>query len=82
MIRVSLLLMGLLLAGCGTDEDTDTPVFGLIEGPSLGHEQPQEELISGQPLVLSVTATDPDGVSAVQAQYRTEGDLVSGRART
>lgn len=63
----------LLLACSGTGKDGDDTGVGLA-GPTLSHT-PATELVEGTPTTLDVTATDPDGVSAVVVFHRIEGEI-------
>lgn len=52
---------------------TDTGPSDVPLGPEMSYSLPTEALRDGDSLPLSVTASDPDGVSTVQVQYRTTG---------
>ena len=65
-----ILLLISLVACKGDKQDTGSgPVY---EGPTLEHTQPSGDIIDGDPLTLTVSASDPDGVSGVTLSYRRE----------
>ncbi|TNE89904.1 MAG: hypothetical protein EP330_10055 [Deltaproteobacteria bacterium] len=75
--RLSALCLVLALVGCnggGEDTDTGTPVE--VAGPTLAHEAPTGVFVEGDSVLLTVTATDPEGVFQVQGSWRRAGSAV------
>jgi len=57
------------LTGCNGDgKDSAEPAVAV--GPEMSHTEPSDNLIEGEPLSLSVTAEDDDGVEQITLYYR------------
>lgn len=64
----------LALAACNGPEDTDTDLGPAPSGPELSWtDQPGDTLVEGTPLLVSIEATDDDGVDDITVYFRTEG---------
>lgn len=63
-----------LLVGCprSQETDTDTDVVEVNDGPALAHTPAAGPLLQGQPLLVSVEATDADTVEQVTLYFRTQ----------
>jgi len=70
-----LALSGTIVVGCDGGQDTDTDVPDAPTGPELAWtDQPSDTLVQGEPLSLTVSATDEDGVATVTAYYKTTSE--------
>lgn len=61
----------LLLVACSGPDDKETGPQ--LTGPTLAHTAPASTL-AGEPLAVTVTATDDDGVRAVSLYHRVQGE--------
>lgn len=64
-------MIWLLLLACSKDETEDSQVE--LVGPELAHTPSAAAVLVGEPIPVSVTAEDPDGVGELKLYYRTEG---------
>ena len=62
-----------LLGACKGKDDGDTAKSSPAVPPDIAHTPPAGPLVEGEPLSLSATVTDDDGVQLVDVLYRTEG---------
>lgn len=66
-------ILGVAFGACnGPSVDTEEPA--VLRGPDMAWVERPEGLAEGQPVTLTVDATDEDGVAQVVAYYRTQGD--------
>lgn len=70
---MSLVLLALLLLGCEGGKDGQDSGVALI-APALQHVPPSGDLLDGGDVVLTVTATDADGLDNVLLLFRDEGE--------
>ncbi|MCB9673188.1 MAG: choice-of-anchor J domain-containing protein, partial [Alphaproteobacteria bacterium] len=65
-----------LLAACGSPAPTEAPPTPIVlEGPSVATEGLAGPVETGASMLVSATATDPDGVDALELHVRREGEL-------
>ena len=54
---------------------TDTSGIPILEGPAIQHVPPEGPFVEDVAIAFEATASDVDGVDAVDLYYRTSGEL-------
>jgi len=62
-------LLGAVMVGCSGD-GKDTAEAEVAIGPEMSHDAPTSSVTQGDPVALSVTAADDDGVEQITLYYR------------
>lgn len=70
-------LAAALLVGCKPIEvvPTDTSGIPILEGPAIQHVPPEGPFVEDVAIAFEATASDADGVDAIDLYYRTSGEL-------